>query len=600
MEPTLYINVANAGALALCQQNAAASRFLLQAPWEAPPDVLTVDTSNRTVYVNSTLVVPLTNTIPGFQAVAVANYPDPATNPDAWKYKTISNATVVVGTSLPVFITRIDSISNSKLAPAVALSGANVQAPGPVAILARSAARSRPGQQYGATIGVQDFVATSTGEHNPTVSSLDSNSVAFLLNQDVETGQGQAINLVKAQGESKNLVVADIRATTYADRWYMAPGNAIAGSAFNLRGGQTSAYSRHRTKASIGSAMSGVLHNLIGTGDINRGNLKGNLQREAEFLIDHGAIARAENRANTDVGPAQSGNIQLAKSYRGDTTLVGLAQARTAVGNAAAGAVNVAYAEDGDVYIGDYWDELSNPGNAVLGTNFGRGTAQGGQVNIAVAPNADVRTGGTVAATAVQGGSTAGAFSLGNGAGDVEIEEDVAAVTAEYTAASGNVGVAVTGQRGSVVTTTVSRSDTGSALSYDISAAVVGQQNSAVGSATSTTNTGQAAALGAGVAVSGVQADTQGASVARTATGNALSTGSAFSGSAFQGRSVATSTAASTDGASLSTGWSGTISADSDASAAASAATTTGNAAATGQSYGLGVLQVGMTGRVCA
>lgn len=570
----------------------AASRQLAQAPWEEPPPaVLPVDPANKTVYVNATVYAPKA-AFPAGQALAnaIASYPNPKfDNPNGWRFKTISNASIVLGTQFPAGIARLQSISNAKLAPAIALSGANVESPGATGILARTRANAYPGLQYGATLAKSDYRAVSTAPFEPT--NKLTNPVLVFMAQDVSAGQGQAVNLINVDAEGKNLVVGDARGETRSGRWYMAPGNAVMGSRFNLKGSQTAVFSRNRARANFGSSTSGVLHMLSSEGLIPREHLRNGLRRDAYFLVDTGSIARADNRAFTDVGAAQAGNIQLVKSANAGSTTVGLAQARTAVGNSVAGGLNVAYAENGDIYLGDYWDELSNPGNAVVSTNYGRGNSQAGQVNIGLSPNRDIRIGGTVAATAVQGSATAGAFELGNGYGEVELDQDVTAVTSEYTASAGNVGVAVAQQRGAVVTNTIAKTDIGPALSYGISTSVVGVQNSAVSSTTATTATGPAASLSASQAVGGVASESQGASLAKTTTGNALSVGSAFSGSALQGRGVATSTGITTDGTALSTGWSGVVSANSDASAASSAVSGTGNAGSVAQAYGLGVLE---------
>jgi hypothetical protein len=570
----------------------ALSRKLQQAPWEEPPpQEVDIDPANKTVYVNSTIYAPKA-AFPAAQALAnaIASYPNPKfDNPNGWRFKTISNASVVLGTQFPIGIGRLQSISNSKLAPAIALSGANVESPGATGVLARTRANSYPGLQYGVTMAKSDYKAVSTAPFEPATKLT--NPVLVFMAQDVNTGQGQAVNLINVDAEGANLVIGDARGETRSGRWYMAPGNAIMGTRFNLKGSQTAVFSRNRARSSIGSSTSGVLHTLSSEGMIPREHLRLGLRRDAYFLVDTGSIARADNRAFTDVGAAQAGNIQLVRSANAGSTTVGLAQARTAVGNAVAGGLNVAYAEHGDIYLGDYWDELSNPGNAVVATNYGRGASQAGQANIAVSPNRDIRIGGTVAATAVQGAATAGAFDLGNGYGEVEVDQDVTAVTSEYTASAGNVGVAVAQQRGAVVTNTIAKTDIGPSLSYGISTSVVGVQNSAVSSATATTATGPAAALSASQAVGGVASESQGASLAKTTTGNALSLGSSFSGSALQGRAVATSTGITTDGTSLSSGWSGVVSANSDASAASSAVSGTGNAGSVAQAYGLGVLE---------
>jgi hypothetical protein len=531
---------------------------------------------------------------------ADANYPDPVLdNPNGWRFKTISNASIVMNTQNPLAVTRVLSFSNSKLAPAVALASATVEGPGftgpstkgngVVAIISRNKAFSRPGLQYGVTLAKGDFHAVNKAPFEP-LASLQ-NPTLVLINQDAESGQGQAVNLVNIDGDGNNLVVGNTLGTATATRWYMSPSNAVMGTRINLRGGQASGYARNRARASIGSATSGALNTLRSDGNIPGGNIRGEVgPKDTLFLVNHGGISRADNRATVDIGSAQAGNVQLVHSLNGDSSIVGLAQARAAEGEAVAGAVNVAVSDNGDIYVGDYWDELSDPGNAVVASNIGRGPAQAGQINMAISPNQDAKIGGVVAATAVQGSATAGAFTLNNAQEQGETEQQVTAVTAEYTATAGNVGVGIAGERSVTTNSATAKSDTGSALAVDFATSVVSKQNSAVSSSRANTATGQAAGLAASQALGAVQADTQASSLGRTTTGNALSLGSALSGSIFNSRGVSTAGAFTTEGQSLGSAWTAAVAADSDASAASTATSTMGNAASITQGYGLGIL----------
>jgi hypothetical protein len=155
-----------------------------------------------------------------------AVYPDPLLeNPDGWKFKVISNASIVLG-STTAGLARIDSTADSKLAPAIALSSADVESSGPVALLNRVWARSRPGQQYGVTLAKSDAKMVSTAPFAP-LANTSAGPVIVFMGQDVESGQGQAVNLVNMELDGNNLVVGDSRGRTFADRWYMAPGHAI-------------------------------------------------------------------------------------------------------------------------------------------------------------------------------------------------------------------------------------------------------------------------------------------------------------------------------------------------------------------------------------
>jgi hypothetical protein len=554
-----------------------------------PQQTLQYNPLNRTVNVQKSVYLPSTS-IPGAVAEAYAVYPDPVLeNPDGWRFKVISNASVVLGSTTTAAV-RVDSSADSKLAPAIALSSADLEAAGSAVLLNRVSARSRPGLQYGVTLAKTDARLVSNAPFNPDV-TIANGPVLLFSDQRVESGQGQAINLVNAELEGNNLALGDSRGRAFADRWYLAPGHAVQGQSWKIKGGQASVFSKNVVRASQGTATGGLLHQLHGIGNIPAGSAFKKLRkRSARFLAKHGALARADNRAYTDAGAAQAGNIQLVRSDNGDATMVGLSQARTAEGNAAAGALNVGWAGNGYVYIGDYWEELSNPGNAVVSTNYGRGPAQAGQINIALSPNSGTRIGGTTVATAVQGSATSGSFTLANGYSELQTDQDVVAITSEYTASAGNVGVSVAHEHNDLVNTAVAKSDTGSAIAFGGATSVVGMQNSAISSATATTSTGQAASIAGAQAMGGIQAESQGASLAKTTTGNALSAGSAFSGAMYTARAVSTSAATTQDGAAASTSWTGVISADSEAGVASSAVTSgQGDAASAAQGYGLGI-----------
>jgi hypothetical protein len=143
------------------------------------------------------------------------------------------------------------------------------------------------------------------------------------------------------------------------------------------------------------------------------------------------------------------GYLNIQKSYAGKVAIRNYpgATAATAVGNAAAGGVSVAYAEGGKAQIGDYDVENDSPENDVAATVRGRGTAEAGQINIAIAPNDDAAVLGDVKATANQGSAVAGAFTLSNAYATSEQGVDVNARTSEYNAVAGNVGVSQAQQR---------------------------------------------------------------------------------------------------------------------------------------------------------
>lgn len=141
-------------------------------------------------------------------------------------------------------------------------------------------------------------------------------------------------------------------------------------------------------------------------------------------------------QANADAGAATAGFLNLQRAYAGRVALRNFpgATAATAVGNAAAGGVAIAYSETGKALIGDYDQENDSPENDVAATTRGRGTAEAGLVSIAIAPNDSALTLGDVRATANQGSAVAGAFTETNAYETAEQGVDVNARTSEYDA----------------------------------------------------------------------------------------------------------------------------------------------------------------------
>ncbi|KAF6264575.1 hypothetical protein COO60DRAFT_1457499 [Scenedesmus sp. NREL 46B-D3] len=309
---------------------------------------------------------------------------------------------------------------------------------------------------------------------------------------------------------------------------------------------------------------------------------------------DYGATGNfIDSRADTALGSAAAGYINLGRAYSEDAEAANDpgAAAATAVGNAVAGGITIVLADEGGAFVGDYDDEYDTYENDVSATTRGRGAAEAGQVNIALAPNDDAAVSGTIRATAAQGAAVAGAFTLANAGVEAYQGVNVDARTAEYSAVAGNVGVSQAAANAEAANSATAKSTIGSALAFNIANSALAVQSEATGSADATTTTGQAAGVSATQSVGGAYSSAQGASSAATLDGNAMSLGSALAAAGLVSRAVATSAAASEVGQALSAGWAAALGGDADADVASSAATATGNAASVAQGYGLGVLQ---------
>lgn len=142
-------------------------------------------------------------------------------------------------------------------------------------------------------------------------------------------------------------------------------------------------------------------------------------------------------QVNADAGAAQAGFLNLQRGLgSGRVALRNFpgATAATAVGNAAAGGVSIAYSENGKAMIGDYDQENDSPENDVAATTRGRGAAQAGLISMAIAPNDDAEILGDIKATANQGSAVSGAFSMANAYQTAEQGVDVNSRTSEYDA----------------------------------------------------------------------------------------------------------------------------------------------------------------------
>ncbi|WIA23816.1 hypothetical protein OEZ85_013487 [Tetradesmus obliquus] len=207
------------------------------------------------------------------------------------------------------------------------------------------------GVDYGATTAIADNTVISTVDY-----AYDY-SVGAKLQTDVsaEAGQGVAVALGRAHGDSKQgSTLSRVKSTAYASRWYMAPGHAISGIANIGRGGRAASYNWNRARASLGSATAGVLAKNLGTGDFIGGNTVG--AGGAFTDGDYGATGTLlDNRANTAAGNAAAGYLNLNRAYLEDALAANDpgASAATAVGNAVAGGITIAIADEGAAFIGE-------------------------------------------------------------------------------------------------------------------------------------------------------------------------------------------------------------------------------------------------------
>jgi hypothetical protein len=530
--------------------------------------------------------------IAGGRITADATIPRKSEAPDAWKWNVVANATVIKSNNadqredpLPEGVTRAASgiasaraRGNSKFGSIKAYATAFTQGDGAQTSLAEAAGRARPGGQYRAVVVKSDSTAISTNDDVAVGSYATGNAGQGIV---VSSARGFGQAGTSAAGGGKAAIV-DTAATANANRWYMAPGHAIGGTLTLSRGGSLDTDSENRVRADLGTATSGAL--MYARAD---GNLPVAVPR-----IRNAIIQSNDNAARVDAGNSAAGTINIGITQGGRVQLINDdTSAQSAVGNAIAGSLLLGYSENDRVRLGDYdvWDDATE--DSTTAVTRGRGAAQAGQINIALAPDGETRILADVGASAEQASAVAGAMNLANSWNTASIDSRSEARTSEYNAISGNIGLAQSQERSVSIINSKATTGIGSALAYGLSNAVIGEQTSATTNAEATSKTGQAAALSASQSLAGVTAQGSGGATAETGSGNALALSSTVSGAAFTGRGSNTVSATAATGAALAAGGSVALGGDTVASSAATSETTTGNAAAAGVAASLGVIQ---------
>jgi hypothetical protein len=306
--------------------------------------------------------------------------------------------------------------ANTKWAPAKAYATAYGQNGGgnPVLVLAAARAVGKPAPQYGAVVSQTDAVGISGGG-----TPQDAGLVGILSTSRATGGQGQSIAGAFAYGESAAGTFQSVDARANAAKWYMAPGNAVAGAENIGRGGHIGLETDVRPRADLGTATGGVLNvaksngvqplwfdalspgtgqNFGGDGYPNiiysitnndprsdAGAAIGgtvNIGMSARKLLEavpEGAKAAEHKAAESEDAAAATGPGR--KLLQKVVLLNDNMEASLGVGDAAAGVVNVGIANQGNVLIGDY-DNSDATQNEVIARVRGRGYAQGGMVNV--------------------------------------------------------------------------------------------------------------------------------------------------------------------------------------------------------------------------
>ena len=277
---------------------------------------------------------------------------------------------------------RAQSDTLTKFAPAKAYATAYGEngGGGDVFVLARSRATGKPGNQYGAVSSNSDATAISGGN-----SVRDSGGVGVLSSSRATGGQGQTISGARAYGESGKVVFSGVDSRANSAKWYMAPGNAVAGGENIAKGGYLNLDTDVRARADLGTATSGVINIAKSNGarpvfwDDPASNLAAGLSKNGEPNI---LYSITNNDPRSDAGAAIGGTINIGTAAAGKVVLLNdNMESSAAVGESLAGLLNVGIANTGSVLIGDY-DNSDATQNEVISKVRGRGEAQGVMVNI--------------------------------------------------------------------------------------------------------------------------------------------------------------------------------------------------------------------------
>jgi trimeric autotransporter adhesin len=506
-----------------------------------------------------------------------------------WEVEPIvtTNAVAIAPDGYNVVKVRAASQSASKFAPSKAYATAYGEnaGTGDVYVVAFTRANGKPGAMFGVQSTVSDGTAISAGP-------VDGAGNAVVITSSRATG-GWGVTTAKSYGYAESNVGAYVGEDTRANsaKWYASPGVAIAGGGAYGRGGHVRLEQRVRARADLGLAVAGSINIAKSNGiqpvyyDVP----------DASATRDFGGAnviyETTEVRPRIDVGMSIGGAINIASSENGKVVaLVDNVDAGAAVGDAASGSLTVAVSNQNDVLIGDY-DISDATQNEVIARVRGRGYAQGGQVNIGLAPNGDSSITGNVVVAADQGDALAAGLTLSNAWGAASNDMSVTSSTSEYVSVAALVGLSQAQEQAVNTLAASARSNIGSVLSYALANSIIGEIDVATSSSSATTVTGQAASTANSQSLGGITTESQAASTATTKDGHALSAASAISASAVTAEAVSTSSATTTSGAALSGSAALAIAADAEADSASSAASAAGNIGSASVSGAFGLLE---------
>jgi hypothetical protein len=277
-------------------------------------------------------------------------------NPNGWRFKVKANSSVTLATKTQETIDVLNSArTDAKLGPAITKAGTNVlsnsQSGG--LVVTDASAFGRPGLQYGVTLAEADQYVMNTAQDvsfsgiNTYGGYVDDAFLGAAVRARATAGQGQTVALARGVlNTNVGGVVQDVRSNANSARWYMSPGHAIAGAANIARSGRVYQFTQGRSRSSLGTAQSGILNWGLSNG----------ISPWQSKLIPNNIYSEIDHKVNNDAGNAAAGYLNIQKSFGGKVAIRNFpaATAATAVGNAVAGGVTVAYSEAGKAQIGDY------------------------------------------------------------------------------------------------------------------------------------------------------------------------------------------------------------------------------------------------------
>lgn len=184
-------------------------------------------------------------------------------------------------------------------------------------MLAQSRATGKPASQYGKITAMSSATGSSGGTTPQT-----SGAVGVLSSSRATGGQGQTVSSAYGNAESRKVALVTVDSRANSAKWYMAPGNAVAGGEAIGTGGHVGLDTDVRARADLGTATSGVLNVARSNGvqptwiDLVPGGVGGSTQA-GQNPMPSIIYSITNNDPRADAGSAIGGTINIGTALDG-------------------------------------------------------------------------------------------------------------------------------------------------------------------------------------------------------------------------------------------------------------------------------------------